>query len=127
MCCSRVIVGSVFCRSDTHVIVALSDVLNLVHNQRKQVLVMHCVPAMQVTLTINYNPPALLGRHGDHDQSLFHTYVRRVCSSKPNQLVFNLWAGQAEGKSIAALEKHFDLKICTLDLVQIEHILSFNM
>ena len=35
----------------------------------------------------------------------FHTYVRRVCSSKQGQLVLNLWAGHAEGKSILALEE----------------------
>ena len=39
-------------------------------------------------------------------------------------LVFNLWAGQAEGKSLVGLEKHFGLMISMSDTAQIEHVLS---
>jgi len=68
---------------------------------------------MQVEMIINYNPP--VGEPGEN--GMFTAYVHRVCSSSCGHAVFNLWAGQAEKRSITAIEEHFSLEFNIL----IEH------
>ncbi len=66
---------------------------------------------MQVEIIINYNPPV-----GELDENgVFTTYVHRVCSSSCGRAVFNLWAGQAEKRSITAIEEHFSLEFSTMN------------
>ena len=69
----------------------------------------------QVGMVINYNPPV-----GNPERAMFTTYVQRVCSSGTCRIVFNLWAGQAEGRSISTLEEHFGL--CFSSVVDEEDI-----
>ena len=68
---------------------------------------------MQVEMIINYNPP--VGELGEN--GMFTTYVHRVCSSSCGRAVFNLWAGQAEKRSVTAIEDNFSLEFDSL----IEH------
>ncbi len=62
-------------------------------------------------MVVNYNPPV----SHPTETALYTTYVQRVCSSPSGRLVINLWVGQAEGNSIAALEHHFNLEFATID------------
>ena len=69
------------------------------------------VECMQVEIIINYNPPV-----GElNENGVFTTYVHRVCSSSCGRAVFNLWAGQAEKRSITAIEEHFSLEFSTIN------------
>ncbi|DBA97125.1 TPA: Eukaryotic initiation factor 4A-III [Trebouxia sp. C0004] len=90
---------SQFCKGQTHVLITTDIMARNSHLMQK------------VEITINYNPP--VGKPGKN--GMFTTYVHRVCSSSCGHAVFNLWAGQAEKRTITAMEEHFSLEFDTLN------------
>lgn len=90
---------SQFCKGKTQVLITTDIMARNSHLMQK------------VEIIINYNPPV-----GELDKNgVFTTYVHRVCSSSCGRAVFNLWAGQAEKRSITAIEEHFSLEFSTIN------------